>query len=102
MSFIIGEKLRCIFFVVTRNYAVGLNFQGNSGGSGFYGVKGKKVIVLIGSEFLDGSCDWFIFRSSTPWQTTLTFRSLYSVSNGVVFSPQTLCAQTVEENIIMK
>lgn len=79
-------KLRCIFFVVTRNYTVGLNFQGNSGGNGFYGVKGKKVIVLIGSEFLDGS--------ATPWQTTLTFRS--------VFSPQTLCAQTLEENIVMK
>ena len=72
-------------FVANLNHAVGLNFQGNSGGSGFYGVKGKKVIVVIVSEFLDESCDWFILRSATPWQTTLTFRSLSSVLN-VVFS----------------
>lgn len=40
-------------YVATCNHAVGFNFQGNSGSSGFYGVKGKKVIVLIVSELLD-------------------------------------------------
>lgn len=40
-------------YVATCNHAVGYNFQGNSGSSGFYGVKGKKVIVLIVSELLD-------------------------------------------------
>lgn len=49
-------------------------------------MKGKKVIVLIVSEFLDGSCDCFILRSATAWQTSLTFRRLSRVPN-VVLKP---------------
>ena len=56
-------------------------------------MKGKKVIVLIVSEFVDGSCD----RQTTP-----TFRSISSVLNVVVSSHQNFCAQRLEQNSFIK
>ena len=50
-------------------------------------MKGKKVIVHIVRKFQDGSCDWFILRSATSCQTSLSFGSLSSVANVVVSSP---------------
>lgn len=42
--FILSKKC-CSTYVARCNNAVGFNYQGNSGGSGVYGVKGKKVII---------------------------------------------------------